>query len=149
MKQLTVSAIKDGTVIDHLPPEVTFKVIKVLNLQKSDKTVTLAHNLKSKKMKKKGIVKVAGKALTQEEANKVALLAPTATVNIIKNYNVSKKLKLALPKQMNNIIKCSNPQCITNHETVPTKFNLVSEKPLKLQCGYCERKMGRPDITLL
>ncbi|RMF07035.1 aspartate carbamoyltransferase regulatory subunit [Candidatus Woesearchaeota archaeon] len=149
MKELRVSAIKDGTVIDHIPSKSTFKVVEVLNLSKLDDAVMVAQNLKSKKMKLKGIVKVAGKELTQEEVNKIALLAPTATVNIIKNYSVRKKMNLELPEMLKGIIKCANPKCITNNDMVETKFHVRSTKPLRVQCHYCERYMTENDLEIL
>jgi aspartate carbamoyltransferase regulatory subunit len=149
MKELSVSAIRDGTVIDHIPSDVTFKVVRVLHLSKLDQTVMVAQNLKSKKMRTKGIVKVAGKALTEEEANKIALLAPSATVNIIKNYNVSKKMDLKVPELIKGIMQCSNPKCVTNNDSVPTVFTLKSTKPVRVQCRYCERYMQAADLKIL
>jgi len=98
---------------------------------------------------KKGIIKIGGKDLTKEETDKIALIAPDATVNIIQNYDVKKKIKVAIPLTVNKIIKCSNPNCITNNEKVMTKFDVLNKVPLKVRCHYCERYMAKEDITLL
>ena len=100
-------------------------------------------------IKKKGIIKIGGKNLTKEEVDKIALIAPDATVNIIKNYGVKQKIKVNLPGTINKIIKCSNPNCVTNNEKVTTKFYVLNKAPLKLRCHYCERNMDKEDITLV
>ena len=148
-KELSVSAIKEGTVIDHIPSKNTFKVAEILNLESHENIISIAANLSSKKMGKKGIVKVAGKSLTQEEADKIALIAPNATMNIIKDYEVKKKLKVAVPDKLENIIKCPNPNCITNNEKTGTKFYVVKKEPIKVKCHYCERVMEKDDIKLI
>lgn len=151
MKELRVTAIKEGTVIDHLPSELVFKVVEILELENAEKTVMVASYLKSKKNKNKtkGIVKVAGTELTQEQLNKIAIIAPKATVNIIKNYAVDKKLKLELPDEMVNVLKCSNPKCITNNDKQATKFKVAQKKPVKVQCYYCERFMDHNELEIL
>ncbi len=148
-KELKVPAIKEGTVIDHIPSRVTFKVMRILDLNEFEHVVSVAINLKSKTMVKKGIIKVGNRFLTQEEVNKIAILAPNATVNIIKDYEVKEKIKVNIPERLSNIIKCSNPNCITNTEKVKTLFSIVSKDPLKVMCHHCERVMDQEDITLL
>ena len=148
-KELSVSAIKEGTVIDHIPSDVTLKVADILDLEGIKSIISIATNLDSKTMGKKGIIKIGGKNLTKEETDKIALIAPDATVNIIQNYDVKKKIKVAIPLTVNKIIKCSNPNCITNNEKVMTKFDVLNKVPLKVRCHYCERDMAKEDITLL
>ena len=97
----------------------------------------------------KGIVKVAGKSLTHDEVNKIAIVAPDATVNIIKNFNVKEKIKVKTPDILENVIRCSNPVCITNSEQVNTKFYVVKKDPLKVKCHYCERVMAKEDIEIV
>ena len=108
MKELKISAIREGTVIDHIPPKSVFNIVDILGLKDHNNVVSVAMNLESKKMGKKGLIKVGGRNLTESEANKITLLAPYATVSIIKDYNVIKKLKLHLPKEVNNVIECNN-----------------------------------------
>ena len=139
MKELTISAIKEGTVIEHVPAEWAFDIIDVLDLDEMKNTVSIANNLKSRKMGKKCIVKIAGKFLTPEEVNKIAIIAPNATMSIIKDYKVKKKIQLSLPEKVEKIIKCPNPKCITNNEDIKTKFYVLGENPVKLKCHYCER----------
>jgi len=148
-KELSVSAIKDGTVIDHIPSSATLKVVDILDLKGIRSIISVATNLSSKTMGKKGIIKIGGKDLTKEEVDKIALIAPNATVNIIKDYDVKQKIKVALPSTINKIIKCSNPNCITNNEEVTTKFYVLNKNPLKIRCNYCERNMEKDDISLL
>ena len=148
-KELSVSAIKEGTVIDHIPTDSTFKVAEILKLEGHRNMISIATNLHSKRMGKKGIVKVGGKSLTKEEVDKIALIAPNATVNIIQDYEVKKKLKVSVPDKLENIIKCSNPNCITNNEKTDTKFYVVKKDPIKVKCYYCERIMEKEDIKLV
>ncbi len=148
-KELKISAIEEGTVIDHIPTDATFKVVEILDLENHNGVVSIATNLQSKRLKKKGIVKVGGKSLTQEEVNKIAVVAPDATVNIIKGYNVKEKIKVKMPDVIDNVVKCSNPVCITNNEQIATKFYVVRKDPLKIKCHYCERSMGKEDVEII
>jgi len=148
-RELKISAIDEGTVIDHIPTDATFKVVEILNLENEKGVVSIATNLQSKRIGKKGIVKVGGKNLTQDEVNKIAIVAPDATVNIIKNYEVKEKIKVKTPDVIENVVKCSNPVCVTNHEQVPTKFYVSKKEPLKIKCHYCERNMGKEDIEII
>ena len=148
-RELKISAIDEGTVIDHIPTDSTFKVVEILDLENHRGIVSIATNLQSKSIGKKGIVKVGGKSLTQDEVNKIAIVAPDATVNIIKNYDVREKIKVKTPDVIDNVVKCSNPVCITNNEQVATKFYVVKKDPLKIKCHYCERSMGKEDIRII
>ena len=148
-RELKISAIGDGTVIDHIPTDATFKVAEILDLENHKGVVSIATNLQSKKIGKKGIVKVGGKSLTQSEVNKIAIVAPEATVNIIKNFDVKEKIKVKTPDVIDNVVKCSNPVCITNNEQIATRFYVVNKDPLKIRCHYCERSMGKEDIEII
>ena len=97
-------------------------------------------NLLSKKMKKKDIIKIENKELTKEETDSIALVSPSATIIIIKNYKVVKKNKVEVPQKINKHIICPNQNCITNIENVKTKFLLVDKEPIKLKCNYCEKQ---------
>jgi aspartate carbamoyltransferase regulatory subunit len=148
-KELSISAIKDGSVIDHVPSNAALKVVDILNLKGIRGVISVATNLSSKEMGKKGIIKISGKYLTEEEIDKIALIAPHATVNIIKGYDVKKKVKVVIPSTIKKIIKCSNPNCITNNEKITTKFYVLNKDPLKVRCHYCERNMEQEDISIL
>ena len=148
-RELKISAINEGTVIDHIPTDATFKVAGILDLENHQGVVSIATNLQSKRIGKKGIIKVGGKSLTQAEVNKIAIVAPDATVNIIKNYDVKEKIKVKTPDVIDNVVKCSNPVCVTNNEQISTKFYVVKKDPLKIKCHYCERSMGKEDIEII
>ena len=149
VRQVTISALKNGTVIDHIPPSATFKVIELLGLEKLHNEVSAAMNLASKHMGKKGLVKIGEKFLSEEEVNKIAILAPKATLNIIKNYAVVQKTKLEIPQYIERVIVCTNPGCITNHATVTTKFHVVTKDPLVVRCNYCERALREEEIRVI
>ena len=139
--ELTVSAIENGTVIDHIPVDSLFTVVKFLDVEKLSNQVTIGYNFASKKYVKKGIIKLANKFFENDELNKIALVAPTATIITIKNFKIIEKKQVEMPKTIGNIIKCINPKCITNIQEVECKFNVINNEgeDLKLQCHYCEK----------
>ncbi|MBP1644435.1 MAG: aspartate carbamoyltransferase regulatory subunit [Bacteroidetes bacterium] len=140
-KELVVSAIENGTVIDHIPVDTVLMVLSILGLDKYEDEVLIGNNLNSKKYGKKGIIKARNKFFEQEDINKIALVAPNATLIVIRDYEVVEKKFVEIPKKIEKILKCINPNCITNKETIETKFNVIEEKPLKIQCHYCEKTM--------
>jgi aspartate carbamoyltransferase regulatory subunit len=147
--ELRVQKIKEGTVIDHIPAGYALSVLKILGITgREGFIVTIACNVPSKKYGKKDIVKIEGKELKIEEVNKIALIAPTATINIIKDYNVVKKYKISVPGEIINILKCTNPACITRSEREPItpKFKVISEKPIRLRCIFCNNILELEDI---
>ena len=148
-RELKISAIEGGTVIDHIPTDATFKVVDILDLENHTGVVSIATNLQSKTIGRKAIIKVGGKSLTQNEVNKIAIVAPDATVNIIKNYDVREKIKVKTPDIIDNVVKCSNPVCITNNEQIATRFYVIKKDPIKIKCHYCERSMGKDDIEII
>ncbi|MDF1572600.1 MAG: aspartate carbamoyltransferase regulatory subunit [Bacteroidales bacterium] len=148
-KQLIVTAIKEGTVIDHIPSESLFNVIAILGLDQLNTLITFGNSLESKKLGKKGIIKVSDVFFSTEEINKIALIAPTAKLNIIREFEVVEKVKVEIPDRVEGIIKCVNPKCITNHEVVFTKFTVVSKEPIKLKCHYCEKITSRQNLDMI
>jgi aspartate carbamoyltransferase regulatory subunit len=148
-KELKVAALRNGTVIDHIPSEKLFSVISILGLNDIPNQVTFGYNLESKKLGKKAIIKVADKYLSQEEVNKIAILAPKAKINIIKEYEVSEKMQLQLPDELIGVIKCKNPKCITNNEPMQTKFRTVDKSKIAFKCHYCERIVSGENIVIL
>ncbi|MCQ2204980.1 MAG: aspartate carbamoyltransferase regulatory subunit [Bacteroidales bacterium] len=148
-KELKVSAIKNGTVIDHIPAQNLFKVISLLGLANIDNQVTFGTNLESHKLGRKAIIKVADKFFADDEINKIALVAPQAKLNIIKNYEVVEKKTVTVPDEINGIVKCFNPKCVTNHQPIATKFALVSRDPLALKCHYCEKVTTEKQMVIL
>ncbi|GAP44304.1 aspartate carbamoyltransferase, regulatory subunit [Lentimicrobium saccharophilum] len=148
-KELVVSAIENGSVIDHIPAKSVFRVVKMLNLEDTDTQVTVGFNLESHKYGKKGIIKVSNKYFENEEVNKIALVAPTATLIVIKDYKVTEKRNVKIPDEITKIVKCVNPNCITNHQQVATRFTVIDKEDLKLQCHYCEKITGKNNIDIL
>lgn len=148
-KELKVSAIKDGTVIDHIPAQSVFKVISILNLDKIDNHITFGTNFESKKLGLKGIIKISDKYFEQDEINKIALIAPDAKLNIIKDYDVIEKKVVEVPEKIVGIVKCVNPKCITNHEGITTKFTIISKQNVALKCHYCEKITNQENIEIL
>lgn len=149
LRELKVTAIENGTVIDHIPPKSVFQVIRILGLENYDDMVLYGSHLESKKYGRKGIIKVSNKFFKSQEINKIALVAPTATLIVIKNYQVVEKKQVEIPDEVVKIVKCVNPNCITNHEKVETKFTVISKNELKLLCHYCEKITAKNNMIFL
>lgn len=148
-KELLVSAIENGTVIDHIPTEKTFQVVNLLNLQNETHPVTIGFNLPSKKVGKKGIIKISNKFFTNEEVNRLSVVAPKIVLNIIKNYEVIEKKTVETPDELRGIVKCNNPKCITNNEPMPTVFNVVDKAHGILKCRYCDKEQFIDKVELI
>ncbi len=138
-KHLEVSAIKNGTVIDHIPTKSLFKVIDILGLDKVESQITFGTNLESKRMGLKAIIKISDVYFLDDDINRIALVAPEAKLNIIKDYMVQEKKIVEVPNNIIGIAKCVNPQCITNNEAITTRFTVISKKEVALKCHYCEK----------
>jgi aspartate carbamoyltransferase regulatory subunit len=149
--ELKVSALRNGTVIDHIPAEVTSQVFDILNLADSENQVYFGTNLDSKKLNKKGIIKISDKYFENEEISKVALVAPNATLIEIKDYEVSRKEKVHLPEKVERVVKCINPKCVTNNQNVPSSFLVTEDHKgnMKLFCTYCEKTMAKENIEFI
>ena len=139
-KELVVSALENGTVLDHIPAENVYKALKILNLKGIENQITIGINLNSRQHGKKGIIKIADKFFADEELNKLALLAPEATVNVIKDFKVVEKKKVVMPEEVIGIAKCMNPKCVTNHQPIKTRFTVKANGyEISLLCHYCEK----------
>jgi len=139
IKELKVSAIEHGTVIDHIPASAVFQVIRILKLETFENMVLFATNLESKKYGTKGIIKVSNKFFKAEELNKIALVAPHASIIEIRDFQVVSKTVVETPDYIKGIVKCFNPNCITNIEQVVAKFTVVEKEEIRLKCHYCEK----------
>ena len=148
-KQLIVSAIRNGTVIDHVPAKVLFKVISILGLDRIDSQITFGTNLESKRLGTKAIIKIADKFFLDEEIDKIALVAPQAKLNIIRDFNVVEKREVEVPDTITGIVRCVNPKCITNYESVTTRFTVISKEMVSLKCHYCEKITQQDQMTIL
>lgn len=148
-KELQVKALKNGTVIDHIPSEKLFKVVSLLQLDSVKNQITIGNNLISKRMGRKGIIKISDRYYEEEEISRIALIAPTAKINVIRDFEVIEKKVLNLPDHFTGIVKCPNPKCITNNEPMKTRFEVIKKDPILLRCPYCEREIQQEDIQLL
>lgn len=148
-RQLSVSAIENGTVIDHIPAKNLFKVIQILGLDRIDTQITFGTNMESKKLGRKAIIKIEGVFFEDEDINRIALVAPEAKLNIIRDYEVVEKKVVEVPDIIIGIAKCMNPKCITNYEAVTTRFKVVSKKMVSLKCHYCEKITNQENLQII
>ena len=137
--EMFVRALKDGTVIDHIPSDKLFAVVSLLHLDKLKNRIIIGFNLNSEKIGKKSIIKVSDKYFSSEELNQLSVLAPNVTLNIIKEYEIIEKYKVEMPDELNGIIKCANPKCITNNEPMTTRFKIIDKQKGIIRCLYCEK----------
>ena len=145
-KVLRVAAISNGTVIDHIPKHRGLKVLRLLEVEDHDSVISIGINVSSSKIDRKDIIKIENRLLTKEEFDRIALIAPTATVNLIKGWKVVEKSNATIPQEMVGLLACFNPSCVTNNENMKTHFHLEQENPLKIRCHYCERIMTEQDV---
>ena len=136
--ELMVRRIKEGTVIDHIDEGKGIQVLDALRIDGKDGSlITIALNVPSGKSKKKDIIKVENKFLKDDDTNKIAVIAPKATINIIKNYKLIEKRRVALPNEIDRIFRCSNPDCITNStEHIESIMDLIDKEKMILKCRY-------------
>jgi aspartate carbamoyltransferase regulatory subunit len=147
--ELKIKAIENGTVIDHITANKSLHILKILGLPDDDVVnVTIAMNVISGEIGRKDILKIESRELDHKELNQVALIAPKATINIIRDYEPVKKDKIRLPDTITSILKCTNPKCITNYENEPITpiFNVIEKNPPVVRCHYCEKLIKTEDI---
>ncbi|MBN2734254.1 MAG: aspartate carbamoyltransferase regulatory subunit [Methanomicrobiaceae archaeon] len=135
---LLISPIQNGTVIDHIKAGEALTVLRILGITGStEESLSIATNVKSNlTLRPKDIVKISDRELSKEEVNKIALISPNATINIIRNYRVVEKVGVEIPDILTGVVKCPNPGCITNsNEPIESKFEVVDET---LHCLYCD-----------
>lgn len=147
--KLVVSAIENGTVLDHIAADSIFKVCELLGLYSSENQITIGCNLQSRSLGRKGIIKVADRFFLDDEINRIALVAPNATINVIKGFKVVEKKTIRIPDEVIGIARCSNPLCITNHQPVTTRFSSIEVRGItKLHCHYCEKDTDLNNLVL-
>ena len=147
-RELQVAALENGTAIDHIPPEQLFKVAHLIGLSSMNNRITFGNNLESKKMGRKGMIKIADKFFEEEEINRIALIAPNVILNIIRDYEVVEKKYIKLPEELVGIVKCNNPKCITNNEPMNSHFYVTDKESGTVKCRYCERKISKENIVI-
>jgi len=148
-QELQVAALKNGTVIDHIPTKKLFTVVSLLGLERMDCNITIGYNLNSEKLGKKGIIKIADKFFDDEEISRISVVAPHVKLNIIREYKVVEKKEVNMPEELKGIVKCANPKCITNNEPMPTLFHVIDKENCSLKCHYCEKELKKEDIVIL
>lgn len=147
-KEFAVSAICNGTVIDHIHAGSALKIVKLLRLAEHQKMVTLGLNLPSKRLGLKDLIKVEDRKLDPVEVNQVALFAPNATISIIENYEVVQKFPISIPNTIKSVIPCPNPRCISNHEKIPSYLHVIQkmDQSVRLRCHYCRKTISQEEI---
>jgi aspartate carbamoyltransferase regulatory subunit len=134
-----VYAIENGTVIDHIPTPLALKVVRILGLEAAG-IMTIGIGFRSKTLKGgKDVVKVENRILSPDETDMVALIAPAATINIIKDGKVLEKRKISLPSEVREVMSCPNPNCATNQLGAKRHFVLEDRNTVTYRCRYCER----------
>ena len=146
---LQVSALCNGTVIDHIPADKLFAVVNLLNIPSMGNNVTIGHNLESKKLGRKGLIKIADRFFSDEEVSKISVVAPNVVLNTIRDYKVVEKREVRMPDELHNIIKCNNLNCITNNEPMATHFYVTNSETGTLKCRYGEKEVNINDVNLL
>lgn len=144
-----VAAIKNGTVIDHIPAEKTYQVVNLLQLETLDTPVTIGYNYPSNKIGRKGIIKVSDKFFTDEEISRLSVVAQNVVLNIIHDYEVVEKKTVKTPDELRGIVKCNNPKCITNNEPMNTVFHVVNKEKGTLKCHYCDKEQFIEKVELV
>lgn len=149
-RKLLVSKIKNGTVIDHIRAGFALEILKILGISGGENlTISIAMNVSSDSLGTKDILKIEQKELKESEWNKIALLAPKATINLIKNYKVVEKTDVELPDQVSGIVMCPNPTCISGKEDeqIASQFKVMSTHPPELKCGFCGTYVRGEDLV--
>ena len=144
-----VAAIKNGTVIDHIPAEKTYQVVNLLQLETLETPVTIGYNYPSNKIGRKGIIKVSDKFFTDEEISRLSVVAQNVVRNIIHDYEVVEKKTVKTPDELRGIVKCNNPKCITNNEPMNTVFHVVNKEKGILKCHYCDKEQFIEKVELV
>ncbi len=148
-KTLSVSAIENGTVIDHIPPGQATRIIQLLSLAEKKYSVMVGMNLKSTHKKRKDLIKIEKHLLADQDVDRITAFAPSATINLIKDFQVVKKISAHLPDSIAAVFVCPNAMCITQNEPINTLFYLTDEgKKITLRCHFCEKQFDRDDVEL-
>ncbi|MDE5749777.1 MAG: aspartate carbamoyltransferase regulatory subunit [Duncaniella sp.] len=145
---LAVAALRNGTVIDHIPSNALFKAVELLGIQNIKSAVTIGNNLDSKRLGHKGIIKVADVFFPETVLNRIALIAPTAVVNIIRDYEVVEKRQVVLPDTIVGLVRCGNPKCITNNEPMRTRFHVADRENVTIACHYCSHTVRSTEAQI-
>ncbi len=144
MRELKITPIKNGTVIDHIGNGLALEVLRIIGVRELDKdsSVSVALHVRSGKLGWKDIVKVESMELSPRKVNAIALIAPTATISIIRDYKVREKRVVDLPSRIVGVLRCPNATCISNQpEPIESEFEVTDRRPVVLTCAFCERRV--------
>ena len=135
--ELRVSKIENGTVIDHITAGQAVNVLAILGIDgTSGEEVSVGMNVPSDRLGRKDVVKVEGRELSQDEVDVLSLIAPAATINIIREFEVAEKHRVSRPKEVTGVLSCPNANCITTeNEPVDSRFEVLEEG---VRCTYCD-----------
>lgn len=147
-KELAVAALKNGTVIDHIPSNALFKVVKLLGIEGMDTQLTIGNNLPSRRMGSKGIIKIADVTFPEATLNRIAIIAPGAKINIIRDFEVVEKRQVELADTIVGVVRCGNPKCITNNEPMRTRFDVIDREDVAIRCAYCGKAVKSVDAQI-
>ena len=146
-KDMLVSAIENGTVLDQIPASKSLMITRLLRLEDDPSFVAIAMRVKSKKMGTKDIIKIQGRELTSDELDALGLISPGVTYVIVKDYEVVSKRKVEIPSEVSGILKCINPTCASNfREPIVPSFKIIESNPLLLRCDFCDRVMLEENV---
>ena len=144
VRELKITPIKNGTVIDHIGNGLALEVLRIIGFQNLDRdsTVSVVLHVRSNKLGWKDIVKVENMELSPRKVNAIALITPTATISIIREFKVREKRPVDLPDRIVGVLRCPNPNCISNQpEPVESEFEVTQRRPVVLTCAYCDRQV--------
>lgn len=148
-KTMSVAAIKNGTVIDHIRAGDALRIIHLFRLLDARNMITVGLNLPSKRLGLKDLIKIENRMLSKDEANEIAIFVPEATINIVKDFEVIEKITTQMPESISNIFRCPNLKCITHVEKVKSIFYVEEQgKQVKLICHYCEKEFDRDQVRV-
>ncbi len=143
---MKIRRIENGLVIDHLPPGKALKILEILGVgEEFGGEVSVAMNVPSSHYGRKDVVKLEGRNMDPRQINRIALVAPEATVNVVKNYEVVDKHVVQVPQVLESVVACPNANCITTIEGRP-KLLLDQKTPLLLRCAYCEKVYAENEL---
>ena len=148
-KDLLVAALESGTVIDHIPTDKVFTIVQLLQLDRCTDQVTIGNNLESARFGKKGIIKIANRFFSDAEISQLAVVCQNIRLCIIKDYEVVEKKQVTLPDELDNVVHCANPVCITNNEPMKTVFYVTDKQRGVVKCRYCGKEQQIENIKLV
>lgn len=148
-EQMPVTAIQNGSVIDHIPADKLFDVIALLCLEEIETPITIGNNLPSRTYGSKGVIKLADRFFSEDEINRIAIVAPHVKLNIIKEYKVIEKISIEMPNDIKGLVRCTNPKCITRNEPMLSHFKYTGQDERVISCKYCGRKVRTDQVELL